>query len=74
MRKIFKIFFFLILVSSFEVFAQSGDWVTTGSGTRVKKIAFVSVNVYSITHQMKNPPATKSAQAIIDADVEKNLL
>jgi hypothetical protein len=53
------------------LFAQGGDFVTTGSGIRVKKIAFVSVKVYSITHQMKNPPAPKSAQAIIDADVDK---
>jgi hypothetical protein len=71
MRKILTIFFFLVSVSGLEVFAQAGDWVTTGSGIRVRKIAFVNVNVYSITHQMKNPPATKSAQAIIDADVEK---
>lgn len=47
------------------------DFVTTGSGIRVKKIAFVSVKVYSITHQMKNPPASKDAQAIINADVDK---
>ncbi len=64
MRKILTIFFFLISAIGLEVFAQAGDWVTTGSGIRVRKIAFVNVNVYSITHQMKNPPATKSAQAI----------
>ncbi len=65
-----KLFFILsILFIASEITAN--DFVTTGSGIRVKKIAFVSVNVYSITHQMKNPPASKNAQEIINADVDK---
>lgn len=65
------IFLLLMGFVSGEIFAQGGEFVTTGSGIRVKKILLMNVNVYSITHQMKTPPSPKSAQAIIDADVEK---
>lgn len=67
-KTVWLVSFFLGLLVSNLI---ANDFVTTGSGVRVKKIAFVSVNVYNITHQMKNPPASKNAQAIIDADVDK---
>ena len=50
-----------LLVLGMEISAQAVNFTTTGSGIRVKKIAFVSVNVYAITHQMKDVPATRTA-------------
>lgn len=47
------------------------DYVRTGSATRVKKVAFISVDVYDITHSMKALPKPKSKQAIIDMEVGK---
>lgn len=43
----------------------------TGAGVRVKKVAFINVKVYAIDHYMKDLPASKSKQAVIDADVDK---
>jgi hypothetical protein len=51
---------------------RSGDgFFHTGDAVRVKKIAFVKIKVYSIEHAMKDLPAAKSKQAVIDADVDK---
>jgi Chalcone isomerase-like len=50
------------------------DWKLTGSGTRVKTVAIIDVNVYDISHYMKEFPATKSKQAVIDADVGKKFV
>jgi hypothetical protein len=43
----------------------------TGDGIRYKKIAFINIKVYAIDHAMKDLPAQKSKQAVIDADVDK---
>jgi hypothetical protein len=43
----------------------------TGDGVRVKKVAFIHVKVYAIDHYMKDLPAQKSKQAVIDANVDK---
>jgi Chalcone isomerase-like len=43
----------------------------TGDGVRVKKVAFIPVKVYAITHYMKDLPQQKSKQAVIDAAVDK---
>jgi hypothetical protein len=43
----------------------------TGEGVRYKKIAFINIKVYAIDHYMKDLPAQKSKQAVIDADVDK---
>jgi hypothetical protein len=56
----------LAVTSSF-----ADDWTHTGTGIRVKTVAIVDVKVYEISHYMKTPPATKSKQAVIDADVGK---
>ena len=45
----------------------------TGDGIRYKKIAFINIKVYSIDHAMKDLPAQKSKQAVINADVDKQL-
>jgi hypothetical protein len=42
----------------------------TGSGVRTKSIAFVSVKVYAIRHDIKCQVA-KSKQAVVDADCDK---
>jgi hypothetical protein len=50
------------------------DWKLTGSGTRVKTIAFIDIKVYDISHYMKELPATKSKQAVIDMDTGKKFV
>ncbi len=49
----------------------ASDFITTGSGIRVKTILFVDVNVYSISHSMAQLPAEKSKRAVIESDVNK---
>jgi hypothetical protein len=46
-------------------------WFHTGDGVRVKKVAFVNFDVYSISHDMKELPPSKSKQAVIDMDTDK---
>jgi hypothetical protein len=46
-------------------------YILTGSGVRSKSIAFVSVDVYGIRHDIKAPLPAKSKQAMIDADQDK---
>ncbi len=43
----------------------------TGYGVRTKSVAFMTVQVYSISHDMKGPLPPKNKQAVIDADVDK---
>lgn len=43
----------------------------TGAGIRIKKVAFVKIKVYAIDHYMKELPAQKTRQAVIDADTDK---
>lgn len=46
----------------------------TGSGTRVKHVAFITANVYDVWHYVKELPPAKSRQAIIDIDVDKKIV
>jgi len=67
---------FLVVLSSMflfaaSLFAEEGEWKHTGTGTRVKTVVFVDVNVYKISHFMKQIPEAKSKRAVIDADVDK---
>lgn len=50
------------------------DWTLTGSGTRVKTVVFVDVNVYDISHYMKQLPPAKSKQAVIDMETGKKFV
>ncbi len=61
-----------ILLSVTSLWAD--DWKLTGSGIRVKTVAIVDVNVYAISHYMKELPATKSKQAVIDMDTGKKFV
>jgi hypothetical protein len=54
--------------------AFADDWKLTGTGIRVKTIAIVDVNVYEISHYMKEFPKTKSKQAMIDEDADKKFV
>ncbi len=74
-----KFSFFLVALAALLTVASAAfglerggnGWYQTGSGVRVKSIAFISVKVYAISHEMKELPASKSKQAVIDADVDK---
>ncbi len=43
----------------------------TGTGVRQKEVALFSVDVYVISHYMRDLPTTKSKAAVIAADVDK---
>ena len=65
----------LLVVASAAGLERGKDgWFRTGDGIRVKKVAFVSVNVYQVGHDMKELPPQKSKQAVIDADVTKRIV
>jgi hypothetical protein len=62
-----------LCASAWALEPDKAGWYFTGSGVRTKSIAFVSVKVYAIRHDMKALPASKSKQAIVDADVDKKI-
>jgi hypothetical protein len=74
-----KFSFFLVVLAAlltltsaaFGLERGANGWYQTGSGVRTKSIAFINVKVYAISHEMKELPASKSKQAVIDADVDK---
>ncbi len=74
-----KFSFFLVVLAAlltltsaaFGLERGANGWYQTGSGIRTKSIAFINVKVYAISHEMKELPASKSKQAMIDADVDK---
>src|SRR5258708_2930360 len=43
----------------------------TGDGVRTKTIAIITAKVYAIRHDMKELPAQKSKQAVINIDTDK---
>lgn len=45
----------------------------TGGGIRTKKVAIVNVKVYAIEHAMKQLPAQKTKQAVIEIDTDKKI-
>ena len=54
--------------------ASADDWTLTGSGIRVKHVAIVDVNVYAISHYMKQLPSVKTKQAVIEMDTSKKFV
>jgi hypothetical protein len=58
---------FLTLGSS----ALADGMIHTGDAVRTKSVGPFTAKVYAIRHDMKERPATKSKQAVIDADVDK---
>jgi hypothetical protein len=61
----------LALVVTAAPSAFADPMVYTGDAVRTKSVGPFTAKVYSIRHDMKEKPATKSKQAVIDADVDK---
>lgn len=62
-----------VLLAAGSLFAE-GDYILTGTGIRVKTVAFIDVNVYAISHYMKQLPPAKSKQAVIEMDTGKKFV
>lgn len=65
---------FTIVLALFVTLASSAfadPMIYTGDAVRTKSVGPFTAKVYSIRHDMKERPATKSKQAVIDADVDK---
>src|ERR1051325_6455794 len=65
--------FVTLAATAFGIEPDKNGWYFTGSGVRTKSVAFVSVKVYAIRHDMKQLPPSKSKQAVIEADVDKKI-
>ncbi|MDF2692671.1 MAG: hypothetical protein K0S65_1054 [Labilithrix sp.] len=74
-RHRFHVLFFLFLAAVISLvssaFAQ--EMIATGDGIRTKSFGPISVKIYSVRHEMKERPATKSKEAVVMADVDKQL-
>lgn len=46
-------------------------YYNTGTGVRTKSVAFITAQVYAISHDMKGPLPPKNKEAVIKADVDK---
>jgi len=65
---------FTLVVAIFVTLGSSAladGMIHTGDAVRIKSVGPFSAKVYAIRHDMKEAPATKSKQAVIDADVDK---
>ncbi|AKV01885.1 hypothetical protein AKJ09_08548 [Labilithrix luteola] len=60
-------FMFALVTSAFA----DGAYIHTGDAVRTKSVGPFTAKVYAIRHDMKERPAQKSKQAVIDADVDK---
>ena len=75
-RSIFAVITLLLVTLCATAWGLDPDkngWYFTGSGVRTKSVAFVSVKVYAIRHDMKALPASKSKQSVVEADVDKKI-
>jgi Chalcone isomerase-like len=63
--------FLTVAVSAWGLDRGADGWFHTGDGVRVKKVAFVNFDVYSIGHDMKDLPPEKTKQAVINMDTDK---
>lgn len=61
----------LALVVSISTAAFADGWIFTGSSVRTKSVGPFTAKVYSIRHDMKEKPATKSKQSVIEAKTDK---
>ena len=71
--KLRSLLFALVLALFFTAAprAFADPMIYTGDAVRTKSVGPFTAKVYSIRHDMKEKPATKSKQAVIDADVNK---
>ena len=70
----FRLLFAIVLglfVTVVSTSAFADGMIHTGDSVRVKSIGPFTAKVYAIRHDMKERPAQKSKQAVIDADVDK---
>lgn len=70
-------FLLVVLFGLFLAFtrdASADGMILTGTALRTKSIGFVNYKLYNITHYMAAKPPTKSKQAVIDADVNKQFI
>jgi hypothetical protein len=74
-RRLSLAFLLSIVVALFVSVAPSasaqGGWIHTGDAVRTKSVGPFTAKVYSIRHDMKERPASKSKPAVIEADVDK---
>lgn len=68
-RRLFGALVGLILTVAPAAFAEG--WIHTGDALRTKSVGPFNAKVYAISHDMKERPAAKTKQAMIDADVDK---
>jgi hypothetical protein len=61
----------LALLVTLASSAFADPMIYTGDAVRTKSVGPFTAKVYSIRHDMAERPATKSKQAVIDADVDK---
>ena len=70
----FRLLFAIVLglfVSVVSTSAFADAMIHTGDAVRTKSVGPFTAKVYAIRHDMKERPAQKSKQAVIDADVDK---
>lgn len=69
----FRLLFAVVLglFVSFATSAFADGMIHTGDSVRVKSVGPFTAKVYAIRHDMKEKPAQKSKQAVIEADVDK---
>lgn len=58
-------------VPAFGLNADRDGWYHTGDGIRTKSLAFITVKVYAIGHDMKCLPKARAKAEVIDADCDK---
>jgi hypothetical protein len=57
--------------ASAVVTRETNGYYLTGTGVRQKEVALFNVDVYVISHYMRDLPSTKTKGAVIAADVDK---
>jgi hypothetical protein len=73
-RRLFPSAAFTIVLALLLTLASSAlaeGMIYTGDAVRTKSVGPFTAKVYSIRHDMKDRPAAKSKQAVIDADTDK---
>jgi Chalcone isomerase-like len=58
-------------VDASAVAREANGYYLTGTGVRQKEVALFSVDLYVISHYMRDLPPTRSKGAVIAADVDK---
>jgi hypothetical protein len=61
----------LVPVDASAVAREANGYYLTGTGVRQKKVAFITADVYVISHYMRDLPPTKSKRAVVDSEVDK---